>query len=56
MVEIEEDNVPGKSMTQRDENVDDEMQTNIEENKISKAEMKDLEHVEVSLHVELTKK
>ena len=37
IVEIEEDNVPVKSMTQRDENVEDEQQTNIEENEISKA-------------------
>ena len=53
MVEIEEDNVPGKSMTQRDENDEDEKQTNIEENEISNTEMKDLEHVEDSLHVEV---
>ena len=37
IVKIEEDNVPGKSMTQRDENVEDEQQTNIEENETSKA-------------------
>ena len=47
-VEIKEDNVPTKSMTQRDENVEDEQQTNIEENEISKAGMKDLEPVEDS--------
>ena len=53
IVEIEEDNVPGKSMTQRDENVEDEQQTNIEEDGISKAKMKDLEHVEDILHEEV---
>ena len=53
IVEIEEDNVPGKSVTQRDENVEDEQQTNIEEDEISKGEMKDLEHVEDSLHEEV---
>jgi len=52
-VEIEEDNVPEKSMTQRDENVEDEEQTNIEGNEISKARMKDLEPVEDSFHVEV---
>ena len=40
-------------MTQRDENVEDEQQTNIEENEISKAGMKNLEPVEDSFHVEL---
>ena len=53
IVEIEEDNVAGKSMTQGDENVEDEQQTNIEENEISKARMKDLEHIEDSFHVEV---
>ena len=38
-------------MTQKDENVEDEQQTNIEENEISKAKMKDLEHIEDSSHV-----
>ena len=52
-VKIEEDNVPEKSMTQRDENVEDEQRTNIEENEISKAGMKDLEPVEDSFHVEV---
>ena len=37
IVEIEEDNVLGKSMTQRDQNAEDEHQTNIEGNEISKA-------------------
>ena len=41
-------------MTQRDENIEDEQQTNIEENEISKCiEMKDLDPVEDSLHVEI---
>ena len=52
-VEIEEDNVPEKSMTQRDENVEDEQQTNIEGNEISKVGMKDLEPVEDSFHLEV---
>ena len=30
IVEIEEDSVPRKSLTQKDENVEDEQQTNIE--------------------------
>ena len=47
IVEIEEDNVAGKSMTQGNENVEDEQQTNIEENEISKAGMKDLELVKI---------
>ena len=53
-VKIEEDNVLEKSITQRDENIEDEQQTNIEENEISKCTgMKDLEPVEDSLHVEI---
>ena len=53
-VKIEEDNVPEKSMTQRDENIEDEQQANIEENELSKCTwMKDLEPVEDSLHVEI---
>ena len=53
-VKIEEDNVPEKSMTQRDENIEYEQQTNIEENETSKCTgMKDLELVEDSLHVEI---
>ena len=50
-VKIEEDNVPKKSMTQGDENVEVEQQTNIEENEISKAGVKDVEPVEDTLHV-----
>ena len=34
IVKIEEDNVPGKSVTQRHENVEDKQQTNIKENEI----------------------
>ena len=53
-VKIKEDNVLEKYMTQRDENIEDEQQTNIEENEISKCiVMKDLEPVEDSLHVEI---
>ena len=53
-IEIKEDNVPEKYMTQRDENIQDEHQTNIKENEISKCTgMKDLEPVEDSLHVEI---
>ena len=52
-VNIEEDNVPGKSMTQGDENVEVEQQTNIEENEMSKEEVKYVEPVEDTLHVEL---
>ena len=52
-VKIEEDNVPEKSMTQGDENVEVEQQTNIEENEISKAGVKDVELVEATPHVEL---
>ena len=52
-VKIEEDNVPGKSMTQGDENVEVEQQTNIEENEMSKEEVKYVEPVEDTLHVEL---
>ena len=55
IVNIEEDNVLEKSMTQGDENVEVEQQTNIEENEISKAEVKDVERVEDTLHVELKK-
>ena len=52
-VKIEEDNVPEKSMTQGHENVEVEQQTNIEENEISKAEVKDVELVEDTFHEEL---
>ena len=52
-VKIEEDNVPKKSMTQGHENVEVEHQTNIEENEISKAEVKEIELVEATFHEEL---
>ena len=50
---IEEDNVPEKSMTQGDENVEVEHQTNIEENEISKAEVKEINPVEDTFNEEL---
>ena len=50
IVEIEEDSVQGKSVTQRDEN---EQQNKVEEDEISKGKMQDLEHVEDSLHEEV---
>ena len=53
IVEIEEDSVQGKSVTQRDENVENEQQNKVEENEISKGQMQDLEHVEDSLHEEV---
>ena len=53
IVKIKEDSVPRKSVTQKDENVEYEQQTNIEEDEISKGEMKDLEHVKDSLHEEV---
>ena len=40
-------------MTQRDENVEYEHQTNFEEDEMSKGEMKDLEHVEDNLPKEV---
>ena len=52
-VNIEKDNVPEKSMTQGHENVEVEQQTNIEENEISKEEVKEIEHVEDIFHEEL---
>ena len=52
-VKIEENNVPEKSMTQEHENVEVEQQINIEENEISKAEVKEIEHVEATFHEEI---
>ena len=52
-VKTKEDNVPEKSMTQGHENVEVEQQTNIEENEISKAEVKEIECVEATFHEEL---
>ena len=53
IVEIEEDSVQGKSMTQRDENAKNEHQNKVEEDEISKGQMQDLEHVEDNLHEEV---
>ena len=53
IVEIEEDSVQGKSVTQRDENVENEQQNKVEEDEISKGQMQYLEHVEDSLHEEV---
>ena len=52
-INIKEDNVQEKSMTQGDENVEVEQQTNIEENEMAKEEVKDVDPVEDTLHVEL---
>ena len=52
-VKIEEDNVLEKSMTQGHENVEVEQETNIEENEISKAEVKDVDPIEDTFHEEL---
>ena len=53
IVEIEEYSVQGKSMTQRDENVENQQQNNVEKDEISKGRMQDLDHVEHSLHEEV---
>ena len=53
IVKIEEDNVPKKSMTQGHENVEVEHQTNIEENEISKAKVKEIEPIEAIFCEEL---
>ena len=52
IVEKKEDSEPGNSVTQNDENVEDEQQTIIEEDEISKGEMKYLEHIEDNIHEE----
>ena len=44
-VKNEEHSEPGKSMNQEDENVEIEQQINIEENKVSKLEVKEMEPV-----------
>ena len=51
-VKIEEDNALEKSMTQEHENVEDKQQVNSEENEISKAEVKEIELIEATLHEE----
>ena len=53
IVKIEEDNALEKSMTQEHENVEVEQQINIEENEISKVEVKEIEPVEATFHEEL---
>ena len=45
-VKNEKHSEPGKSMNQEDENVEIEQQINIEENKVSKSEVKEMEPVE----------
>ena len=52
-VNNEEDNELEKSMTQEDKNVEIEQQTNIEENEISKPEVKEVEPVENIFHAKL---
>ena len=52
-VKNEEDSEPGKSMNQEDENVKIEQQINIEENKVSKSEVKEIQPVEDAFPVEL---
>ena len=45
-VKNEEHSEPGKSMNQEDENIEIEHQINIEENKVSKLEVKEMDPVE----------
>ena len=45
-IKNEEHSEPGKSMNQEDENIEIEHQINIEENKVSKSEVKEMEPVE----------
>ena len=45
-VKNEEGGEPGKSSNQEDENIEIEQQTNVEENKVSKSEVKEVEPVE----------
>ena len=49
-VKTEEENVPEKSMTQENKNVEVEQRVNIEENEISKVEVKEIEPVEATFH------
>ena len=44
-VKNEEHSEPGKSMNQEDENIEIEQQINIEENKVSKSKVKEIEPV-----------
>ena len=50
IVEAEEDSVQGNSVTQRDENAENEQQNKVDEDEISKVQMHDLDHIEDSLH------
>ena len=52
-VKNEEDSETGKSMNQEDENVKIEQQINIEENKVSNSEVKEMELVENAFPLEL---
>ena len=53
IVEAEEDSVQGKSVTQRDENDENEQQNKVDEDEISKVQMQDLDHVENTLNEEV---
>ena len=46
IVKHEEGGEPGKSLNQEDENIEIEQQINVEENKVSKSEVKEVEPVE----------
>ena len=52
-VEDEEADEPGKYSNQEDENIELEQQINVEENKVSKSEVKEVEPVEDVLTAEL---
>ena len=52
-VKNEEHSELGKSMNQEDENIEIEQQINIEENKVSKAKVKEVDPVEGTFHEEL---
>ena len=52
-VKNEEGSEPGKSLNQEDENIEIEQQINIEENKVSKSKVKEIEPVEYALPIEL---
>ena len=54
-VKSKEGGEPGKSLNEEDENIEIEQQINIEENKVSKLEVKEIEPVEDALLVELNK-
>ena len=53
IVKNEEGGEPRKSLKQEDENIESEQQINIEENKVSKSEVKEIEQVEDASPVEL---